>query len=105
MAEEKKKVNKINIEMPEELAEGTYANLTIVSHNYAEFVLDFVRMYPNLPKAKVKSRIILTPYHAKRMLQALAENVKQYELKHGKIEEPDNTIIPPMSFNSPKGQA
>jgi hypothetical protein len=94
----------INIEISEEVAEGIYSNLAIISHSNAEFVMDFIRMMPNVPKAKVKSRIILTPQHAKRLLQALADNVRRYEAQFGKIEE-DQTPFPQMNFNTPPAQA
>lgn len=105
MAEEQKKGNQVNIELSEEVAEGIYSNLAIISHSNSEFVVDFIRMLPNVPKAKVKSRIILTPEHAKRMLKALAENIKKFEAQHGKINEGNkNPPIPPMSF-APTAQA
>ena len=103
--EDKTKQNQLNIELPEEIAEGVFSNLAIISHSQSEFVLDFVRIVPNVPKAKVKSRVILTPQHAKRLIKALAENIKKFEAQHGMIDEPDNHIIPPMSFNTPKAQA
>lgn len=96
----------MNIELPEEVAEGIYSNLAIISHSHSEFVLDYIRMMPNLPKAKVKARIILTPQHAKRLLRALADNVKKFEAQFGKIEdvaEPGG--FPPMNFNTPTAQA
>ena len=96
--------NQMNIELPEELAEGTYANLAIISHSPSEFVLDFVRIMPNLPQAKVKSRIILTPEHAKRLLQALNDNVRRYEQQFGKIQDKEAPPMP-MNFNTPKAQA
>ena len=105
MPEEKKKQNQLNIELPEEIAEGIYSNLAIISHSNSEFVVDFVRILPNVPKAKVKSRIILTPQHAKRLLKALNENVRKFEAQNGPIKEPDNPALPPMSFNTPKAQA
>ena len=105
MADPKKTQKKLNIELPEEVAEGTYANLAIISHSNSEFVVDFIRLVPNLPKAKVKSRIILTPHHAKRMMRALADNIKKYEAQFGVIDEPDNPMLPPMNFNTPKAQA
>lgn len=96
--------NQLNIELTEDVAEGTYANLGIISHSTSEFVIDFVRIMPNMPKAKVKSRIILTPQHAKRLLKALADNVNKFEAQHGRIK--DNNIPPfPMNFNTPKAQA
>ncbi|HOF93716.1 MAG TPA: DUF3467 domain-containing protein, partial [Bacteroidales bacterium] len=78
-----KKENQLNIELPEEVAQGTYSNLAIISHSSAEFILDFIRMMPGVPKAKVKSRIILTPEHAKRLLMALQDNVVKYEKQFG----------------------
>ena len=101
---DKPKQNKLNIEMPEELAEGAYANLAIISHSQTEFVLDFIRMMPNMPKAKVKSRVILAPIHAKRLLKALRDNVAKFEAQHGVIGE-DNTPPFPLNFNTPKAQA
>jgi hypothetical protein len=94
----------INIEISEEVAEGIYSNLAIISHSNAEFVVDFIRMMPNLPKAKVKSRIVLTPQHAKRLLYALRDNVQKFEMQFGKIEEPDQPL-PPMNFGAPVAQA
>ena len=106
MSEQQKKGQKqLNIELPEEVAEGTYSNLAIISHSHSEFVVDFVRLLPNVPKAKVKSRIILTPVHAKRLLKALADNVKKFESQFGKIDSPDQPPFPPMNFNTPKAQA
>ena len=96
--------NQINIELPEDIAEGVYANLAIISHSNTEFVVDFIRMMPNVPQAKVKSRIILTPEHAKRLLGALADNVRKYEQQFGTIDEKDVTPFP-MNFNTPKAQA
>ena len=106
MADDNKnqKQNQVNIELTEEVAEGTYANLAIISHSNSEFVLDFVRIVPNVPKAKVKSRMILTPFHAKRLLKALNENIKRFEKQHGKIDDKDQQL-PPMNFNVPKAQA
>ncbi len=86
MAEEKNVQQQITIDLSEEMAEGTYANLAIIAHSHAEFVIDFVRTMPNVPKAKVKSRIILTPSHAKRLLAALNDNIKKYEAQYGKID-------------------
>jgi hypothetical protein len=97
--------NSINIELSEEIAEGVYSNLAIISHSHSEFILDFVRLLPNVPKAKVKSRVILTPSHAKRLLKALAENVKKYENQFGVINDPEPQGFPPMNFNTPKAQA
>lgn len=82
--------NQINIELDEEHAEGVYANLAIISHSSSEFVIDFIRVMPGLPKAKVKSRIILTPEHAKRLLGALHENIMKYENAFGEIAIPQD---------------
>ena len=74
--------NQIQIELTEEIAQGTYSNLAIISHSSSEFVVDFVRIVPGIPKAKVKSRIILTPEHAKRLLLALKDNIDNSTLTH-----------------------
>jgi predicted transcriptional regulator len=106
MADQKKNPqNKLNIELPEEVAEGVYSNLAIISHSNSEFILDFVRLVPNVPKAKVKSRVILTPQHAKRMLKALQDNIQKFEAQFGPIDESGQPPFPPMSFNTPKAQA
>lgn len=101
---QKKNPKQMSIELPEEVADGTYSNLAIISHSNSEFVLDFIRMVPNVPKAKVKSRIILTPQHAKRLMRALIDNVKKFEEQNGKIDEPKMPNFPPMNF-TPKAQA
>ena len=97
------KKNQINIELKEDVAQGTYANLAIITHSTSEFVLDFVRVMPGIPKAEVKSRIILTPEHAKRLLNALNDNVSKFENTHGKIKEPESGGNPtmPMNFGGP----
>lgn len=102
---EEKKENKLNIELTDDVAEGTYSNLAIISHSNMEFVLDFVRMVPNVPKAKVKSRVILSPEHAKRFAKALLENIQRFEAQHGEIKAGNNPTMPPMSFNTPTAQA
>lgn len=93
------KERKISIELSEEVAEGIYSNLAIISHSSSEFVLDFVRVMPNAPKAKVKSRVILTPEHAKRLLNALQDNVNKYERQYGEIRKDDKTFNPPFPLN------
>ena len=107
MAEKKKepKKNNINIELSEEVAEGVYSNLAIISHSHSEFIVDFIRLVPNVPKAKVKSRVILTPTHAKRLMRALADNLKKYENQFGPIKEDKSPQqMPPMNF-TPTAQA
>ena len=93
----------INIELDESIAEGVYSNLAIIIHSSSEFVLDFVSIMPGLPKAKVKSRIVLTPQHAKRLIKALADNVHRFELAHGEIKDTEQAPIP-LNFG-PTGQA
>ena len=93
----------INIELDEKIAEGIYSNLAIINHSSSEFVLDFVNIMPGIPKAKVKSRIILTLQHAKRLLKAIADNIHRYELANGEIKDVDKTPIP-LNFG-PAGQA
>ena len=91
--------NRIEIELSDETAQGTYSNLAIISHSPSEFVLDFVRIVPGAPKAKVKSRIIVTPERAKALLEALADNLKKYEANFGKIKTvnaPNPTV--PINF-------
>lgn len=95
--------NQLNIEIDEKIAEGMYANLAIINHSVSEFVVDFVNVMPGTPKAKVKSRIILTPQHAKRLMKALAENIKRFENSHSKIKDYEQPPIP-MNFG-PTGQA
>ncbi len=86
MSDQKEK-NQLNIELSEEVAEGIYSNLAIITHSSAEMVIDFIRVMPGVPKAKVKSRILMTPQHAKRLLRALADNIQKYESLHGPITE------------------
>ncbi|MFT7250190.1 MAG: hypothetical protein ACI9DJ_000825 [Algoriphagus sp.] len=106
MAEEiKKKDQQINIELSDEMAEGVYANLAMIAHSNSEFVIDFIRLMPGVPKAKVKSRIILTPDHAQRLLQALQENIEKYENNFGEIRENTDAIPFPMNFGGPIGEA
>jgi hypothetical protein len=98
--------DQLNIELSEDVAQGTYSNLAIITHSPSEFVVDFIRVVPGVPKAKVKSRIILTPEHAKRLMKALQDNLLKYETMYGSIQiqggfEP----MPPSPFGSPKGQA
>ena len=78
----------LNIELDETIAEGSYSNLVMIAHSAEEFILDFIRVMPGLPKARVKSRIIVSPSHAKRLLHALADNIERYERSHGEIQEP-----------------
>lgn len=101
MADQKEQ--QINIELDEKTAEGIYSNLAIINHSPSEFVVDFVSIMPGTPKAKVRSRIVLTPQHAKRFLKAMAENIHRYEMAHGEIKEGEQPAIP-LNFG-PTGQA
>jgi len=94
----------LNIEISEEIAEGSYANLAIITHSNAEFVVDFVNVMPGTPKSKVKNRVILTPMHAKRFMKALVENVERYEAANGTIADMLPVEIP-MNFGGPTAQA
>jgi hypothetical protein len=95
----------LNIELSEEIAEGIYSNLAVISHSSSEFVVDFIRIMPGTPKANVKSRIILTPEHAKRLLFALQENIGKYEQQNGKIKLADNPFLPPVPMSFGGGEA
>lgn len=95
----------INIELSEEIAEGVYANLAMIAHSNSEFVIDFIRLMPGVPKAKVKSRIILTPEHARRLLNALEDNISKYEENFGVIRESNEPAPFPMNFGGPMGEA
>jgi hypothetical protein len=96
--------NQLNIELSEEIAEGIYSNLAIITHSNTEFVIDYIRVMPGVPKAKVKSRILLTPQHAKRLMHALADNLSKYEQMHGKIKETEVSALP-LNFGGPTAQA
>ena len=102
---EEQNENQLNIELSEEIAEGIYSNLAIITHSNSEFVLDFIRVMPGVPKAKVKSRIILTPEHAKRLLSALEDNIEKFEAMHGRIKIQPETSGFPMNFGGTMGQA
>ena len=98
--ENQKKEHQINIELPEDIADGLYTNLAIITHSPSEFVCDFVQMMPGMPKAKVRSRVVMTPQNAKRLLRALEDNIKKYEAHIGIIPD-DGQNMPPMNFGSP----
>ena len=102
---EEKKENQINIELTDEVATGVYTNLAIITHSPSEFVCDFIQMMPGVPKGKVRSRIIMTPQNAKRLLNALKENVDKYEQQFGKIKDSETPPMPPMNFGTPTTQA
>lgn len=98
--------NEMSVEMDEATAEGTYSNLVMISHSSEEFVLDFIRVVPGMQKARVKSRIIITPQHAMRLLDALDENIERYEQEHGPIQHNEGGPSDPlMQFGGFGGEA
>ncbi len=98
-----KEQQKLNIQIDEDTAQGIYSNLVIINHSPSEFVVDYVNVMPGTPKSKVRSRVILTPQHAKRLLKALNDNIKKYESRHGEIQEQEKPNIP-LNFG-PTGEA
>ena len=92
--EPKPKPARINVELPNEL-DATYANLALISHSASEIIIDFARVMPNKPKARIHSRIVMTPLNAKLLLRALADNLNKFELKYGEIQIPENIMIDP----------
>jgi Protein of unknown function (DUF3467) len=108
MKEEKNEIEQqINVEISEDMAEGIYTNLAMIAHSNSEFIIDFIRIMPGVPKAKVKSRVILTPEHAVRLLGALQDNIRKYEDSYGDIRHTDEVDFPPfaMNFGGPMGEA
>lgn len=104
MTENNNQPTQLNIEISEEIAEGQYANLAIITHSHSEFVIDFVNVMPGTPKSKVKSRIIMTPQHAKRLMKALMENITRFEDSNGDIQDLEQVELP-MNFGGPTAQA
>ena len=108
MMEDKNNKHQLNIELKEDIAEGVYSNLAIITHSSSEFIVDFVRIMPGVPKANVKSRIILTPEHAKRLQMALQDNIHRFESTFGAIKVAPgghDPMMPPMTFGGPVGEA
>lgn len=103
--ENQKNSQQLDIELTEEIAEGIYSNLAIITHSNSEFVIDFIRIMPGVPKAKVKSRIVLTPQHAKRLLMALSDNLSKFEESFGEVDINDGHPGFPLNFGGPTGQA
>ncbi|TDI67975.1 MAG: DUF3467 domain-containing protein [Bacteroidetes bacterium] len=103
--EQERNKNQINIELSEDIAEGIYANLAMIAHSNSEFVIDFIRLMPGVPKAKVKSRVVITPEHAKRLLKALADNIKKYEETFGAIKQSEEAPKFPINFGGTMGEA
>lgn len=88
----------LNIELTEDIAEGIYSNLALITHSNSDFIIDFIRMVPGVEKAKVKSRIIMTPQHAKRLLGALQENIQKFEANFGEIKDLGGQVGLPMNL-------
>ena len=105
MKKDKTKENNTNIELDESIAQGLYSNLVIVNHSPTEFVLDFINVMPGAPKAKVRSRIILSPEHSKRLLLALKNNIETYEKNYGKIKDINSSNNFPMNLGGPIPEA
>ena len=105
MANEDPQNGQMNIELSEDIAGGTYSNLAIITHSNSEFIVDFIQVMPGVPKAKVKSRVILTPQHAKRLMKALKENVSRFESANGPINDVEFSNAIPMNFGGTKGMA
>ena len=97
--------NQINIELSEEIAEGVYANLAMIAHSNSEFVIDFISLMPGVPTAKVKSRVIIGPEHAKRLLEALHNNIEKYEATFGPIRKTGEGPKFPINFGGTVGEA
>ncbi len=102
---DKKNPNQINIELPEEVAEGQYTNLSIITHSTSEFIVDFVQLMPGVPKGKVKSRVVMTPENAKKLMLALRDNIGKFESLHGKIKNHEAPNGIPMNFGGPTTEA
>ncbi len=105
MAEKEQNQGQLNIELSEEIAEGQYVNLAMIAHSNSEFVIDFIKMMPGVPKAKVKSRIVITPEHAKRLLNALKDNIDKFEATFGPVKQSDEPPKFPMNFGGTIGEA
>jgi len=105
--EDPNKKNQININLSEEVAQGIYSNLAVINHSSSEFILDYIRVMPGVPQAEVKTRVIMTPEHAKRFLNALKDNIEKYEQAYGEIEVKKQGRGPdmPMNFGGPTAQA
>lgn len=99
------KKNQLNIDLPETVADGVYSNLAIISHSPTEFVVDFAQIVPAMQKAKVRSRVIMTPQNAKRLFRALADNLNKYEQNFGPIKDVNDTIAPFTMGNGTAGEA
>src|SRR3954467_50789 len=105
MQDENANQQQLNIELNEDVASGIYSNFAVITHSASEFVVDFIQVMPGVPKARVKSRIILTPQHAKRLMKALKENITRFESANGAINDTEFAQAYPLNFGGTKGQA
>lgn len=107
MEDQKKKANaqQINIELSQEMARGVYSNLAVISHSHSEFIMDFIQVLSGTPKAEVRSRVIMTPQNAKRLMIALKDNLEKFEKAQGTIAIPEKEIQLPPNFGGPTGYA
>ena len=99
---ENKKQGQLDIELTPDVAQGVYSNLQLIQHSPTEFVMDFIQIMPGVPKAQIKSRVIMSPVHAKKLLTALQENINRYEMSNGKIVDMQGT---PYEQINPMGKA
>ena len=99
------KNNQLQVELPQDVAQGEYANFAIITHSSSDFIIDFARVLPGVPKTQVKSRVILAPEHAKRLLGALQENIVRYEREFGPIKIPQQEPRTVAPFPGGKGEA
>ena len=100
-----KQQGQLQIDLPQDVVQGIYSNFAIISHSSSEFVVDFAALLPGLPKAQVRSRVLLAPEHAKRLLAALQENIMKYENEFGKIQMPNQAPRTIAPFGPNRGEA
>ncbi|MBE6302853.1 MAG: DUF3467 domain-containing protein [Bacteroidales bacterium] len=103
--DDKKKNPSLEIELKESVAEGVYSNMSLIAHSSSEFVLDFISLLPGVNKAQVRSRVIMAPEHAKRLMLILRDNINRYETNFGEIEIKKAEIFPPIGKIKTKGDA
>ena len=100
--DKKKNTQQIQLELDKDIAEGNYANLTLIAHSHSEFILDFARLLPGVPKARVCARMLMTPQNAKALSRTLEMNIKRYEDMHGEIKMPGSQMMPQIDFQTPE---
>ena len=105
MNDKNKEQQSLQLELPQDVAQGEYANFAVITHSSSDFIIDFARVLPGVSKGQVKSRVILAPEHAKRLLAALQENITRYENNYGPIRIPNQKTAPIAPFDLTKGEA